>query len=200
MHRKNLCYKISVFFHESVAADMSTESKCWCFSLRTGVVLIALLDILIALVIISFSSIRLVGNDYEFNEGSIVAYKSVDIISIILYTLLAFTATILIIGAARKHPRSLKPWMITKLFLIVFGGILQIAYLSFVTTEFHTKAAKFVMLMEGATIIQIGKTGFLVDSFFVFFLKRNGIFSSGKLHDLGCKQLLQCFDEAQRRD
>ncbi|KAL5284933.1 hypothetical protein ACFFRR_006942 [Megaselia abdita] len=141
---------------------MSTDSKCWCFSLRIGVIMIALFDILIALIVISDCSIRLVGNHYDSTDSTIVAYKAVDIVGIILYTMITFTSVIMIIGAVRSLSRALKPWMVTKLFLIVVGGILQIAYLSFITSEFHTRVAKFVMLMEAATIIQIGKTGFFL--------------------------------------
>lgn len=143
----------------------------------------ALFDILIASIVISSCAIRLVGNHYDSIESSIVAYKVVDIVGIILYTLVTFTAIVMIIGAARNLSRALQPWMVTKLIFIIVCAILQISYLSFITAEFHTRVAKFVMLMEGATILQIGKV-------FVFLiwvlLKKNGTFSFWMLHDLRC--------------
>lgn len=144
-----------------VTKEMSAESKCCGLRLRTGVIVVAALDLIIALIYIGGCSIRLVRNHYDSNDSSVYAYKSVDIAGIILYTMVSFTAVVLIIGAAKNLERALKSWMITKLFLIVVGAILQIAYLSFVTSEFHTKVARFVMLMEATTIIQIGKTGFV---------------------------------------
>lgn len=145
---------------------MSAESNCCGLKLRTGVILIAALDILIALIFISVCSVRLVGNHYNTEDSSLIAYKAVDIVGIILYSLVSFTAIVLILGAVKNLSRALKPWMITKLILIIVGGILQIAYLTFVTAEFHTKVAGFVMPMEAATIIQIGKTGFVVNLVF----------------------------------
>uniref|UniRef100_T1GSP6 Uncharacterized protein n=1 Tax=Megaselia scalaris TaxID=36166 RepID=T1GSP6_MEGSC len=113
-------------------------------------------DILISLVVITNSSVHLVGNTYNSNNTAAdVLDKSVDIITIILYTMVIFTAIVMVIGAIKKQPQALKPWMITKLFLITIGGVLQIIYLCIVISKFHNKSVTFVMLMELSTIIQI---------------------------------------------
>lgn len=145
-----------------VIKEMSSGSKVCGVSLRIGVIVLALLDVIIALVYITCCSIRLAGNQYDSNtiDSSTVAYKSADIVGIVLYTMVSFTAIVLIVGAAKNMTSALKPWMLTKLSLIVCTSILQIAYLCLLAFQFHTKAARFVVLMESATIIQIGKTGF----------------------------------------
>lgn len=145
---------------------MSTDSKCLCFSLRIGVIFIAIFDILISLVVITNSSVHLVGNTYNSNNTAAdVLDKSVDIITIILYTMVIFTAIVMVIGAIKKQPQALKPWMITKLFLITIGGVLQIIYLCIVISKFHNKSVTFVMLMELSTIIQIGKSCYYYKKF-----------------------------------
>lgn len=150
-------------------------------NLHNGVIFIGLFDIVISIVVICNNIVSLM-EKYTDAIDSRRSYfyissesEIVDIIGIVIYTMIMFSAGILIAGVIKNKPKHLKPWMSFKLLLVVAGVLSQIIYLcvlSVGTSEGGTKSrvVKYILIMELAVVVQLGELFCLLSNYILIMI------------------------------